>query len=228
MKKIFAVLAVAFVLVGGRAFRAHAQYSSTTQYDVDRLASAMFAPVFSNLAKDHIYSRNFNKLYKICYDEIYSGKTLYPAPAAYFYLGACYELGLGGCDVKKYKAKELYTKGADKGDPDCKQRLKDIRREGYWSATKANRDNFARKHGVPMSGTAPAAPSPASGPNSHSSGKTVCSSCGGTGVCNYCGGTGEYWIDAGTYVANDAYVKRKCAQCHGTKKCPVCHGKGSF
>lgn len=226
MKKIFASIIVMILICSPRPVKAQFSYS---QADVDRLAAAMWAPVFKDLANDNLYKKDFAKLYKLCYNEIYGSNKQHPTPIAYYYMGACLELGMGGCETSQYKAKAHYEKGASLGNADCKKRLQDIKSKGYWGATNDNRIAFAKMHGRPMTAAGGVSPG-GSGRTTpgRNSGTSTCKGCGGTGNCSYCGGAGENWIDAGTYVAGDRYVKRTCPVCHGSKRCGVCHGKGSL
>lgn len=218
----FVVLTALFAAPG-----ADAQFVYPTLPDANQVAEGMWKNIFKNLCDDCLYNRDFARLYKYAYKEIYQNQKS-PVPVAYYYMGACLELGMGGCETSTYKAKAHYEKGARLGDALCKKRLQSIRTNGYWGATAENRNAFARKHGRPCTpGAAPSAPSRGSG-SPRNNGSATCKSCNGSGVCSYCGGTGEYWVDAGTYVAGDRYVKKTCTVCHGSRRCPSCHGKGHF
>lgn len=213
------------------ADKANAQYNLNLNIDVDKLADTMWAPVFKDLVEGNLYNRDYGKVYRYCYTEIYDKKQGTPAAIAYYYMGACLELGLGTNEVNRYKAKAHYEKGASMGNQECKKRLQSINSKGYWGASKENRDAFARMHGRPCvpSPTSPTSPTPPIGrPAPRPDNGVTCGGCRGTGRCTYCGGTGRVVVDAGLYVAYDAYVYKNCEVCHGTGKCGVCHGSGKI
>lgn len=205
-------------------------YAQSSYYNyqlpsVDQLATSMYNSIVKDICNDNLYKRDYRQLFKFCYNDIYKKKTGEPSPASYFYMGACLEMGLGGCEISTYKAKAHYEKGASLGDKNCKQRLKSIRTNGFWKATAATREAFAKKYGKPGHTPNPPGPNPP-GPTPND-GRT-CRGCSGTGRCTYCGGEGKVWVDAGTYVPYDHHVRKTCSACGGSGRCKVCYGQGKI
>ncbi|MDD6889701.1 MAG: hypothetical protein PUD39_05525 [Bacteroidales bacterium] len=229
-RRILSIIAILLVLTPNKTY---AQYDLNLNIDVDKLADATWAPVFKDLVEGNLYARNYKSVYEICYREIYKNSSGRPTPIAYYYMGACLELGMGTNEVSQYKAKAHYEKGAALGNKECKARLKEINSSGYRNATNANREAFAKKYGrfnqystSSGSGAGSGSGNVRSTPNSNNS--TTCSGCHGSGRCSYCGGDGKVLVDGGLYVSYDHYVYKNCDVCHGSGRCGVCYGSGKI
>lgn len=209
------------------ADRIVAQTSPVLNIDVDKLADTMWAPIFKELVEGNLFLRDYKCVYRYCYNEIYKRDKGKPTPIAYYYMGACLEMGMGTNEVSQYKAKAHYEKGAALGNKECKERLQSIKSKGYWSASAANKEAFAKRHGratLPPTPVDPDYPGPVPpGPNDNS---VTCSGCHGSGRCTYCGGDGKVVVDAGLYVSYDHYVYKTCEVCNGSGRCGTCYGYG--
>lgn len=217
MKRILFVIITATLV---SCCEAHAQGYNYPMPSVDQVATNWTNIILRNIYNEDLHKRDYRELYRSCYNNIYKNKTGEPSATSYFYMGACLELGLGGCETNTYKAKAHYEKGASMGDKDCKQRLSSIRANGFWKATAANREAFAKKYGKPGHTPNPPGPTPNDG--------RTCRRCNGTGRCTYCGGEGKVWVDAGTYVPYDHHVRKTCSVCGGSGRCKVCYGQGKI
>lgn len=209
MKKLLTHrLLILFVILGLSANIVYGQYYNGPTIDVDRLAKSFYSSAFKSICEDMIFKKDYKQLYKFCHNDIYKQKN--KTPLAYFYLGSCYELGMG-CKSDREKAKALYQKGSKLGNKECKQRLKQIKSKGWKKATKDNRAAFARRYGKP---SVTPSPSPRPGQDTYK-----CSSCNGSGICRHCNGSGRTRNRYNGYVYD-------CAVCNGSGNCAQCHGTG--
>lgn len=151
---------------------------------------------------------------------------------AVFFLGTCFELGMG-VKINKKLAKDFYSLGAKYGNIDSQQALNRINQYGYWAATEDMRQEFRRQLKMHLEiqnqATIMNYNTHKGSDNNNSYGSSSgynCSNCHGTGNCTSCKGTGKIVSDTGTYVGRTINTIRNCPVCKGSGKCGVCYGRG--
>jgi hypothetical protein len=152
---------------------------------------------------------------------------------AYYYLGQCYELGIG-VDRDLDIADEYYRYGAYKiEDPYCQETMQRIEQYGHLPASY--RETFLRQvksyiintYTIPNGGGGYVGGNPLNNNGSSSSSLySTCRICGGSGTCTSCHGQGGSWQDTGYYTGSGSKSWINCPSCNGTKRCFNCHGTG--
>lgn len=151
---------------------------------------------------------------------------------AIFFLGVCYELGMG-VEVNHEIAYDCYTLAKDYGNANARAAVERIEQNGYWVATDNTRKNFCNNLKVLLDMQRNATIMNTDNYNDRNSNRSNdrsssynCSGCGGTGNCTSCKGTGKVMYDTGGYVGRDIKTITNCPVCKGSGKCGVCHGSG--
>lgn len=148
--------------------------------------------------------------------------------AAFFYLGACLELGMG-IDVNRDLAKQAYDIGKKLGRSDCINAIARINQNGFWQPTDKKREEFRLMLKNTLENTwknsSPNIPK-TNGENRTRSSGISCSGCGGTGRCTACGGIGK--LKSESIYTGGGTIISDCPVCRGNGRCGVCHGKGSL
>lgn len=147
---------------------------------------------------------------------------------AFFYLGACLELGMG-IDVNRDLARDIYNVGKKMNISDCVDAVRRIETNGFWSANDNTRENFRQM----LSNLMDISAQPSNIPNLDVNSNSSSSSFGRD--CPYCKGSG-YGSDQITYSPNYSGENETvyCSKCrkymsphtHHAPLCGVCKGRG--
>lgn len=150
---------------------------------------------------------------------------------AFFYLGACLELGMG-IDVNRDLAKDIYDVGRKMNIPDCVDAVRRINTNGFWPANDNTRENFRQL----LSNMMDISAQPGNIPNFGGNGNSSSSSSSGRD-CPGCNGSGR-GPDQITYSPNYTGENETvyCSKCgkymsphsHHAPLCRVCNGRGKI
>ena len=169
-------------------------------------------------------------LYKEAFDAFSQAMELENIEAIFF-LGVCYELGMG-VPVNHELAHDCYTLSGEYGYTESKTAIDRINQNGYWHATDETRKNFSNNlkalMDIKYNATIINSNNTSNRDNyDNHSGNYGCHDCRGTGKCTSCKGTGKVIYDTGYYVGKDIKTLTDCPICKGSGNCGVCYGKGS-
>ena len=169
--------------------------------------------------------------YKEAFEAFEEAADVYEYPAAFEYVGICYELGIG-CERNLEWADQYYEDGANLyKNANCKQQIRRINKDGHYPASFRStflrnfKNSYAAIYGGGSYGNYNEGNSNSSGGGSAYS---SCRTCGGSGVCTSCGGKGGEWRDTGYYTGSGNKSWIDCPSCRGNKKCFNCHGTGKY